>query len=122
MNWADPRDNYADDEVVPSGSAPRRLPHDVPQGRRHRAGFQQELGANTIRLPINPSSVGHRLVGVVPGAIDAAVGRGVKVILSYWEADNTKDGRVDDPAAFDDDVGHRGRRRTARTRGSTSSR
>ena len=26
---------------------------------------------------------------------------GFKVILSYWEADNAKDGRVDDPAACD---------------------
>ena len=37
VNWADPRDNYADDEVVPSGSEyGGRLRDDVPQGHRHR--------------------------------------------------------------------------------------
>jgi hypothetical protein len=35
------------------------------------------------------------------GAIDASLDRGFKVILSYWEASNAKDGRVDDPEAFD---------------------
>ena len=58
-------------------------------------------GANTVRLPINPSSVGTDWWESYQGAIDAATRHGFKVILSYWEGDNAKDGRVDDQAAFD---------------------
>jgi len=102
VNWADPRDNYADDEVVPSGLS---TADDYQTTYRKAAGitgeFRKELKANTIRLPINPSSVGTSWWTSYRGAIDAAVGNGFKVILSYWEADNAKDGRVDDPAKFD---------------------
>ena len=52
-------------------------------------------------MPINPSSVGTDWWTSYRGAIDAATRQGFKVILSYWEADDAKDGRVDDPAAYD---------------------
>jgi hypothetical protein len=102
VNWADPRDNYADDEVVPSG-----LSTDDDYGATYSKAsdiiveFRHELRANTVRLPINPSSVGTDWWESYHGAIDAAVDNGFKVILSYWEGDNAKDGRADDPAAFD---------------------
>src|SRR4051794_39418989 len=100
-NWADPRDNYASDEVVPSGLSTQ----DSYQTTYRKATeivreFRRELKANTIRLPINPSSVGTPWWRSYRGAIDAALDQGNKVILSYWEADNAKDGRVDDPAAW----------------------
>jgi ricin-type beta-trefoil lectin protein/cellulase (glycosyl hydrolase family 5) len=102
VNWADPRDNYADDEVVPSGLS---TADDYKTTYRKATGivgeFRHELKANTIRLPINPSSVGTAWWNSYRGAIDASVASGFKVILSYWEADNAKDGRVDDPAKFD---------------------
>ena len=63
--------------------------------------FRHEVGANTVRLPINPSSVGTEWWESYQGAIDAAARHGFKVILSYWEGDDAKDGRVDDQAAFD---------------------
>ena len=102
VNWADPRDNYADDEVVPSGL-------DTADDYRTTYAkasdvileFRREVGANTVRLPINPSSVGTAWWESYQGAIDAATRHGFKVILSYWEADNAKDGRTDDQAAFD---------------------
>ncbi|NIK58619.1 ricin-type beta-trefoil lectin domain protein [Kribbella shirazensis] len=101
VNWADPRDNYADDEVVPSGLS---TADDYRTTYRKATGivgeFRKELKANTVRLPINPSSVGTDWWRSYRGAIDAAVDGGFKVILSYWEADNAKDGRVDDPAAY----------------------
>ena len=102
VNWADPRDNYADDEVVPSG-----LSTDDDYRTTYRKAsdlvleFRHEVGANTVRLPINPSSVGTDWWESYQGAIDAATRHGFKVILSYWEGDDAKDGRVDDPAAFD---------------------
>jgi hypothetical protein len=102
VNWADPRDNYASDEVVPSGLS---TDDDYATTYRRASGivreFGRELRANTIRMPINPSSVGTDWWTSYRGAIDAATRQGFKVILSYWEADNAKDGRVDDQAAFD---------------------
>src|SRR5207245_11497894 len=101
VNCADPRDNYAHDAVVPSGLS---TADDYATTYRKADGivgeFRKELRANTVRLPINPSSVGTAWWNSYRGAIDAAVGRGFNVILSYWEADNAKDGRVDATAAY----------------------
>ncbi|MFC5727743.1 MULTISPECIES: ricin-type beta-trefoil lectin domain protein [Nocardioides] len=102
VNWADPRDNYAADEVVPSG-----LSKDDGYARTYRRStaivseFRHEMRANTIRLPINPSSVGTDWWTSYRAAIDASVDQGFKVILSYWEANDAKDGRVDDPQRFE---------------------
>lgn len=102
VNWADPRDNYADDEVVPSGlSTADDYRTTYTKASATVLEFRHEVGANTVRLPINPSSVGTAWWDSYQGAIDAATRHGFKVILSYWEADDAKDGRVDDPAAFD---------------------
>jgi len=102
VNWADPRDNYADDEVVPSGLSTADDYHTTyAKASDVILEFRNEVGANTVRLPINPSSVGTEWWESYRGAIDAAVHHGFKVILSYWEGDNAKDGRVDDQAAFD---------------------
>jgi Ricin-type beta-trefoil lectin domain/Cellulase (glycosyl hydrolase family 5) len=101
VNWADPRDNYAADEVVPSGLS---VEDDYETTYRIAKGiireFRHELRANTIRLPVNPWSVGADWWESYRGAIDAATDNGFKVILSYWESDDAKDGRVDDPVAF----------------------
>ncbi|WP_020391508.1 ricin-type beta-trefoil lectin domain protein [Kribbella catacumbae] len=101
VNWADPRDNYAADEVVPSGLSKT---DNYATTYRKATGivqeFRTELKANTIRLPINPSSVGTDWWRSYQAAIDASTANGYKVILSYWEANNAKDGRVDDPTAY----------------------
>ena len=101
VNWADPRDNYASDEVVPSGLS---TADSYATTYRKATGtvleFRRELKANTIRLPINPSSVGTDWWKSYQAAIDASTHNGFKVILSYWEANDAKDGRVDDPAAY----------------------
>ncbi|MEJ3747538.1 ricin-type beta-trefoil lectin domain protein [Actinomycetes bacterium KLBMP 9797] len=102
VNWADPRDNYASDEVVPSGLSVTddyRTVYRTTQ--RMVKGFRQNLGANTLRLPINPSSVGTPWWRSYRGTIDAATDSGFKVIVSYWEANSAKDGRVDDAAAWE---------------------
>jgi hypothetical protein len=102
VNWADPRDNYADDEVVPSGlSTADDYRTTYAKASDVVLEFRHELKANTVRLPINPSSVGTDWWDSYQGAIDAAVRHGFTVILSYWEADNAKDGRVDSEPAFD---------------------
>ena len=61
-------------------------------------GFQQQLGANTVRLPINPQSVNSDWWSRYKGAADSALAHGMKVIFGYWEAN--KDGLVDDVAAW----------------------
>ena len=101
VNWADPRDNYASDAVVPTGLHTTDSYQQVYAfAQSTLAGFRQNLGANTVRLPINPASVGTPWWNSYRGAIDAAADSGFKVILSYWEADSSKDGLIDDVPAW----------------------
>jgi hypothetical protein len=63
-------------------------------------GFQNNLGVNTVRLPINTHTVGSSWWNAYTGVIDAATARGFKVILTYWEDGAASGGRVTDMAAF----------------------
>jgi hypothetical protein len=101
VNWADARDNYVDGWVIPSGL----LAGDSYATVKTKAdgiiaGFQSQIGANTVRLPINPQSVNSDWWARYKGTVDSALAHGMKVILSYWEADTAKDGKVDDTAAW----------------------
>jgi hypothetical protein len=101
VNWADPRDNYADDPVVPSGLSTSDTYATVfAKATAIVNGFQTNLGANTVRLPVNPFSVNGSFWAAYTGAIDAATGKGFNVILSYWEGVAHKDGLVDDLNAY----------------------
>ncbi len=101
VNWADPRDNYAGDAVVPTGlSTADSYDQVLAASQRILGGFEQNLGANTVRLPINPASVGTPWWTSYRATIDAAAARGDKVILSYWESDTSKDGLIDDVPAW----------------------
>jgi hypothetical protein len=101
VNWADPRDNYADDPVVPSGlSTADGYSTTYSKATAVIRGFQTNLGANTVRLPINPYTVNGSFWASYTGAIDAATASGFRVILSYWEGVAHKDGRVDDTTAY----------------------
>ncbi len=101
VNWADPRDNFAGDELVLSGLAKTGNYWTVHRiTNRMVKGFKENLGANTLRLPINPATVNTAWWESYRGAIDAASDNGGKVILSYWEANTSKDGLVDDVGAW----------------------
>ncbi|WP_340379842.1 ricin-type beta-trefoil lectin domain protein [Streptomyces sp. SS7] len=101
VNWADPRDNYASDAVVPSGLSVTDDYRTVYRTTtRMVRGFKKNLGANTLRLPVNPASVGTPWWKSYRATIDAATAHGDKVIVSYWEANTSKDGLVDDTAAW----------------------
>lgn len=101
VNWADPRDNYADDPAVPSGlSTSDSYATTYAKAVAVIDGFQANLGANTVRLPINPYTVNGTFWDSYQGAIDAATDEGFKVILSYWEGTANKDGLVDDSTAY----------------------
>ena len=97
VNWADPRDNFADDAVVPSGlSTSDSYATVTAKANAILSGFQANLGANTVRLPVNPFSVNGPFWASYTGAIDAAAAKGFNVILSYWEGNAHRDGMVDD--------------------------
>ncbi|MGI5176428.1 ricin-type beta-trefoil lectin domain protein [Dactylosporangium sp. CA-152071] len=101
VNWADPRDNFTDDAVVPSGlSTADSYATTKAKAGRILDGFRTDLGANTVRLPVNAASVGTAWWNSYTGAIDAATERGMNVILSYWEGDSSRDGKVDNTTAF----------------------
>lgn len=101
VNWADPRDNYADDAVVPSGlSTSDSYATTYAKSKAVIGGFSK-LGANTVRLPVNPTSVNGPFWKSYRGAIDAATAKGFKVILGYWEAATAKDGKIDNQADWD---------------------
>jgi hypothetical protein len=101
VNWADARDNYVDGWVIPTGlTASDNYATVKSKADGIIAAFGNLLGANTVRLPVNPQSVNSSWWGAYKGAIDSALAHGMKVILGYWEADNHKDGLVDDTAAW----------------------
>ncbi|SEF28582.1 Cellulase (glycosyl hydrolase family 5) [Amycolatopsis pretoriensis] len=99
VNWADARDNYVDGWVIPTGLTAGDS-YDVVRTKADGiiTGFQQQLGANTVRLPINPQSVNSDWWARYKGAADSALAHGMKVVFGYWEAN--KDGFVDDATAW----------------------
>ena len=100
VNWADGRDNFQDGWVIPSRLSASDTYSDVQiKSDPILSGFIQD-GVNTVRLPINPPSVSQSWWNSYRGAIDKALGKGMKVILCCWESNSSKDGRVDDINLF----------------------
>jgi hypothetical protein len=100
VNWADPRDNYANDAVVPSGlSTSDSYATSYAKTSAIIDGFRKNLNANTVRLPINPYTVNGPYWYSYKGVIDAATDKGFKVILSYWEG-IPHIGKISDTTAF----------------------
>jgi len=87
VNWARPGDNYVNGPVVPEGlSTSDSYATTKAKANAVLGGFQSQLGANTVRLPINTFSVPGTAWGdAYAGAIDAATAKGFKVIVSYWD-------------------------------------
>jgi len=76
VNWADPRDNYANDAVVPSGlSTSDNYATTYAKASAIISGFATNLSANTVRLPINPYTVNGPFWRSYTGAINAATDR-----------------------------------------------
>jgi hypothetical protein len=99
VNWADARDNYVDGWVIPTGlTASDSYATVLTKADGIISGFQNLIGANTVRLPINPQSVNSAWWTSYKAAFDSALAHGMKVIVSYWEAN--KDGYVDDLTAW----------------------
>lgn len=85
VNWADTRDNYNSGWVIPDGlSASDTYAQVYSVADADVKAFQANLGANTVRLPINPPSVSQSWWSAYRGAIDAALADGMKVIIACW--------------------------------------
>ncbi|MFG2131832.1 hypothetical protein ACGFNV_28990 [Streptomyces sp. NPDC048751] len=68
VNWADPRDNYASDAVVPSGLSVTDNYRTVYRTTDKMVrGFNEEPGRQHAATADQPGERGHRLVEVVPG-------------------------------------------------------
>ncbi|MEU6551523.1 cellulase family glycosylhydrolase [Streptomyces sp. NPDC046915] len=102
VNWADPRDNFADDYLQLSGlSTSDDYARTYAKASRIISAFRANLGANTVRLPINPYTVNGSYWKSYRAVIDAASAKGFKVIVSYWEGTGAqKDGFIDDETTF----------------------
>ncbi|GLW27457.1 RICIN domain-containing protein [Actinoplanes regularis] len=101
VNWADQRDNFVDDTLVLGGlSTSDSYATTQAKASAILTGFQNNLGANTVRMPVNYPTVSGSYWASYTGAIDMATSKGMKVILSYWEAASSRNGLVDNTTQF----------------------
>jgi hypothetical protein len=101
VNWADTRDNYNSGWVIPDGlSSSDSYSQVYSVANSTIEAFESDLGANTVRLPINIPSVSQSWWSSYRGAIDAAVADGMKVILSYW-TQSSSTGTITDMSGWD---------------------
>jgi endoglucanase len=99
VNWADPRDNFVNGNLELSGLSSASDTHATVLAKANDilSEFQSKLKANSIRIPINEPTVSGTWWGAYKGVIDAAVGKGMKVVIAYWAYQN---GKPADAAAF----------------------
>ncbi|MEH0532707.1 cellulase family glycosylhydrolase [Streptomyces stelliscabiei] len=103
VNWARLGDNFHGGPLVLHGlSGSDSYQTVVAKADAIYTGFESNLGANTVRLPINTYTVGTNWWSAYTGAIDAATAKGFKVVLSYWDDGvAARDGRIVNPSAFE---------------------
>ncbi len=96
VNWADTRDNFVSDNLQLGGlSTSDSYATTQTKAQKILSGFQINLNANTVRMPVNPPTASGSYWKSYTGAIDEATSLGMKVILSYWESSASEDGKVD---------------------------
>jgi Ricin-type beta-trefoil lectin domain/Cellulase (glycosyl hydrolase family 5) len=84
VNWADPNDNFVTGDLIPVGlSDTDNYSTTYAKATSILEGFQA-LGANTVRMPFNHATVTGAWWNGYTGAIDAALARGMKVVLAPW--------------------------------------
>lgn len=85
VNWADPRDNFVNGPVVPSGlSTSDSYATTYAKATAIVKGFKTNLGANTIRLGMNDKTTSSAWWNSYIGAIDAALDQGMNVMIAPW--------------------------------------
>jgi hypothetical protein len=103
VNWARLGDNFYGGNLVLHGlSGSDNYATIQAKADAVYNGFRNNLGANTVRLPINTYTVGSAWWNSYTGAIDSALGNGFKVVLSYWDDGvASQNSRIVNKAAFD---------------------
>ena len=101
VNWADQRDNFVSDNLILGGLSTADSYADT-RAKAHAVltGFEHDLDANTVRLPVNFPTIAGPYWPSYAGVIDEASQLGMNAILSYWESNESKDGKVDDVPQF----------------------
>lgn len=101
VNWADRRDNFVPDNLV-LGGLDTADPYTATRAKAAAvlSGFRHDLGANTVRLPVNYPTVSGSYWRSYAGVIDEASFLDMNTVLSYWESSDSKDGKVDDLPEF----------------------
>jgi endoglucanase len=99
VNWADPRDNFVNGNLELSGLSAANDTYATVQSKANDilGEFQAKLKADSIRIPINEPTVSGAWWNAYKAVIDAAVGKGMKVVIAYWAYQN---GKPADAVAF----------------------
>jgi len=101
VNWAADGDNFSDGILVLSGLTSADSYATVSsKADAVLSGIQTNTGANTVRLPVNYSTVSQTWWNSYTGVIDKALSKGMNVILGYWEAKSSEDGKIDNTTQF----------------------
>jgi hypothetical protein len=100
VNWADARDNFQAGVLQPSGlSTTDTYDTVLAKANAILSGFQTQLNANSIRVPINEPTVSNTTWWTAyKGIVDAAISKNMKVMVAYWYKPGV--GTVPDMTAF----------------------
>jgi len=83
VNWADKRDNFVSDVLVLSGmSLSDNYESASVVAERVIGQFQEVLGTNSVRVPVNEPTVLTHLAAY-SGVLDVALKRG-RLLMAYW--------------------------------------
>jgi hypothetical protein len=85
VNWADPRDNFVNGPVVPSGlSTSDSYATTYAKASAIVSGFKTNLGANTVRFGMNDKTTSSAWWNSYLGALDATLDHGMNVMIAPW--------------------------------------
>lgn len=90
FNWADRRDNFVNGVLYVSGLSVSSTDAEAQTLTAMVMKTWQDVGANTVRLPINLPTVKSSFWSVYKGVIDKATSMGFKVILCPWTTDHSQ--------------------------------
>jgi len=100
FNWADAGDNFQDGPILLSGMAGTNTYPAVESEAGVVLGAFETVGANAVRIPINPATVIGTWWKSYKAAIDTATSLGMKVIICPWCRTDSDDGVVDDSPSY----------------------
>lgn len=100
FNWADPGDNFIDGPLLLSGLNITDNYATVQSVAGMVLSAFSGVGANAVRIPINPETVIGSWWASYKGAIDEATSLDMKVIVCPWTGSSDENGMVNDPTCF----------------------